>query len=79
MHHMTVKLTKNQILILGHTVNRAVGGYFCGESLNMLKLTKLGLMEPAGKKACCDDKFYKITAWGKQRLNAEVQKQKGKN
>jgi len=65
---MAEKITRNQRDILDHTARRAAGGFYCGDSDDMQALIKLGLMECAGTKSFCPDKFFKITSAGHKLL-----------
>lgn len=59
-------MNAEQMKILIHTVSRAAGGFYCGDSIDMKALVKQGLMEYAGRKPCCSDKFFKITEKGRR-------------
>lgn len=61
-------LNKEQRAIMEHTINRAAGGFYCGDSKDMQKLVELGFMESAGKKTFVPDEYFKITNEGKQYL-----------
>ena len=54
--------------ILKHTVSRASGGLFCGDSKEMQELVTNGLMESVGFKSFVPDEYFRITAKGKQYL-----------
>lgn len=59
-------LTKNQKDILDHTLYRAAGNYYCGDSDDMQVLIGLGLMRNAGIKPEVPDEYFTITALGKK-------------
>jgi len=62
-------LTINQIAILDHTLHRAAGGYYCGNSGDMKILVKLGLMCLSGTKSGCMDEYFTITERGRKRFS----------
>lgn len=59
-----MELTKEQIDILDHTVNRATGSRFCGGGTVMDSLVKLGLMRSIGRVSWCPDEFFTVTDMG---------------
>ena len=66
----TVTLTQAQVEILTHTMYRAAGGFYCGDSPDMKLLIKLGLMRSVGRKSFLLDEFFKLTPKGKAYVNA---------
>ncbi len=62
---MTLKLTKNQIDIIDHTLHRTANGLFCGNSDDMQTLVRLGLMYSQGKAGFCPDEYFGVTAKGR--------------
>lgn len=68
-----MKLNREQIEILDHTVNRSAGGFYCGGSDEMDALLDCGLMEYAGMKSFAPDKYYKITSKGRKALRSANQ------
>lgn len=54
--------------ILYHTMNRAFGRLYCGDSTEMQELVQAGLMVSAGKKSFAPDEYFTITYEGKQAL-----------
>lgn len=63
-----IELNEEEIAILDHTVNRAAGGRYCGDSDDMDILVDKGLMKCVGTVAWCPDKFYTITEEGRSIL-----------
>ncbi len=64
-----MKLNKEQLAILDHTVHRAPGGFYCGDSSDMQELVTNGLMKFAGFKPGVFDKYFKITSKGRDHLS----------
>lgn len=52
--------------ILDHTLNRAAGGLYCGDSPAMQSLVNAGFMEFAGRKAFVPDSYFRVTASGRE-------------
>ena len=65
-----MSLTNNQRNILDHTVHRAVGCFYCGDSNDMQRLVQLELMVSAGKKPFVLDEYFTITGKGRKALKA---------
>jgi len=65
-----MELSKEQLEILNHTVYRAAHGFFCGDSPDMQKLVKEGLMVSAGRKSFVPDEYFQITSKGRKRLTS---------
>lgn len=63
-------LTKEQRSILHHTEHRAAGGLYCGGGKDMDVLVAAGLMQSAGRKSFVPDEYFRITAAGRNALNA---------
>ena len=61
-------LTPNMIAILDHTVHRAPRGMYCGSSLDMQALVKMGYMASAGKASFMVDEHFRITDAGREAL-----------
>jgi len=61
-----MKLTKEQIQILKHTINN---GRYCGDSESMDDLCDKDLMKCIGRLSFCPDKYYQITRKGKEFVN----------
>jgi hypothetical protein len=70
----SASLTRAQVAILHHTVNRAAGHRYCGGGKTMDQLVEMGLMELIGYTAWCPDPYYGITTKGLAALrhNADV-------
>jgi hypothetical protein len=51
--------------ILDHTLHRAANGPCCGDSPAMQRLVAAGLMEPAGRKSCVPDPYFRVTSAGR--------------
>lgn len=60
------QLTKEQIAILKHTLTRAAGGLYCGDSPDMQALISRRLMEPVGRKAFVPHEYFRLTDAGKK-------------
>lgn len=58
-------LTKKHIDIMEHTLDRAAGGYFCGDSREMQELVADGLMAYAGRKSFVPDPYFQLTEKGR--------------
>lgn len=54
--------------ILDHTVHRAPGGMYCGDSAEMQELVKLGLMASAPRASFVPDPYFRITDMGRTQL-----------
>lgn len=67
-------LSKEQAEILNHTLNRATGQRYCGDSAEMQDLCRMGLMESVGRASWCPDEYFTITSAGRKRL-AELNKE----
>ncbi len=52
--------------IMEHTVDRAAGGLYCGDSLEMQSLVAAGLMESAGRKSFAPEPYFQITGKGRE-------------
>jgi len=64
-------MNKNQLEILQHTVSRAAGGLFCGDSPDMQALVKEGLMisyTNLWRKSFVPDEYFSITSKGREAL-----------
>lgn len=57
-------ITNKQREILEHTAYRAADGLYCGDSEDVQKLVKLGLLVSAGKKSFVPDEYFQLTALG---------------
>lgn len=66
------ELTKEQGNTLHHTVYRAAGGYYCGETKTVRELVEMGLMEYAGRKSFVPDPYFKATAAGREALKEAI-------
>ena len=58
-------LNEEHLAILRHTLSRAAGRRYCGDSAAMQELVSAGLMVPFGKTAFCPDPYFGITADGR--------------
>jgi len=67
-----MKLTKEQIDILDHTMHRAASGFFCGDSPDMQGLVAAGLMESAGRKSFVPEGYFRITEKGRVALEEGI-------
>ena len=65
-----MKLSREQCEILDHTLHRAAGGYYCGDSTDMKALVDQGMMESAGRKSFVPSEYFRITIKGKDALYA---------
>ena len=63
-----MNLSFHQVEILGHCVNRAAGGRFCGGGDHLEDLVARGLMRYIGTPEWCPDPFYSITEAGRAAL-----------
>jgi len=63
-------MSESQLAILGHTIRRAPQGVYCGDSIDMQELVRLGYMVSAGNVAWCPDEYFRITTAGKQAWQA---------
>jgi len=63
-------LNKEHIAILDHTLYRAPGSRYCGDSDEMQELCKEGLMKCIGKVSFCPDKYFGITQNGRKALES---------
>jgi hypothetical protein len=59
-----IELTREQLGILDHTLNRAAGRRYCGEGKDMEALCALGLMRPAGRVSWVPEPYYTFTKCG---------------
>ncbi len=71
---MNSNLSAEQVSILDHTANRAVGGFYCGGGPEMDHLVSLGLMVPAGGKSFVSDPYFRMTAAGREALREHKNK-----
>ena len=67
---MTMAITNKQREILDHTAHGAAGGFYCGDSVDMQVLVRMGLMVSMGKKSFCPDEYFALTAAGRKTLSA---------
>jgi len=67
-----MELNKEHIAILDHTLHRAAGNRYCGDSEEMQELCKEGLMKSLGKVAWCPDEYFIITDKGRSVLNLAI-------
>ena len=65
-----MRINKEKIAIMDHTVHRAAGGVYCGDSRDMQEMVDDGLMESAGKKSFVPSEYFRITARGRGVLQA---------
>jgi len=63
-------ITNKQREILDHTAHGAAGGFYCGDSVDMQVLVRMGLMVSMGKKSFCPDEYFALTAAGRKTLSA---------
>ena len=63
-----MELNREQFEILDHTVHRAAGGLYCGDSPDMQELVKAGFMQSAGRKSFVPDEHFRITGKGREAL-----------
>ena len=68
---MVLELNREQREILSHTMYRAAGKRYCGDSEDMQALVKAGYMKPCGTASWCPDPFFTITAEGRKALTQE--------
>lgn len=61
-----MQLSKEQFEIIEHTLERAAGGFYCGNSSEMRELVSLGLMKSAGHKSFVPDEYFKVTEKGRE-------------
>lgn len=61
-------MPEEHMAILDHTVSRAAGGRYCGDSLAMQELVRAGLMHSLGKAAWCPDEYFTVTEAGRSAL-----------
>lgn len=66
-----MELNEEQIEIMIHTMRRAAGRMYCGNSPDMQALVEAGYMAAVGKKSFCPDEYFRITKEGEKAL-AEV-------
>jgi hypothetical protein len=67
-----MNIDKEQLAILDHTVNRAAGGLYCGDSPEMRELVSHRLMVSAGRKSFVPDEYFKITDKGRDALRSAI-------
>lgn len=58
-------MTNEQIAILDHTLHRAAGNVYCGDSPDMQGLVKLGYMVSLGKPKWSCGEYFRITQAGR--------------
>jgi len=63
-----LKLSKQHIGILDHTLHRAANQQFCGDSPAMQELVEAGLMRSLGRKSFAPDEYFGITRAGRTAL-----------
>lgn len=63
-----MKLSKQHIGILDHTLHRAANQQFCGDSPAMQELVEAGLMRSLGRKSFAPDEYFGITRAGRTAL-----------
>jgi len=68
-----MKLNKEQLEILNHTVYRTAQGAFCGDSPDMQILVEKGLMVSVGRKSFVQDEYFQITSIGRAMLRSAQQ------
>ncbi len=61
-------LTKEQADIIQHTLYRAAGGRYCGDSIEMQELVKWGLMKSLGRCSFVPDEYFGVTSKGREAL-----------
>jgi hypothetical protein len=61
---MKMRLNREQLDILDHTMHRTANGLFCGSSPDMQELVRAGFMVEAGFKSFVPDPYFKITGKG---------------
>jgi hypothetical protein len=71
-----MKMNREQLDILDHTMHRTANGLFCGNSPDMQELVKAGYMVEAGYKSFVPDPYFKITGKG---IAAFKESQKGES
>jgi len=59
-----MNFTKEHFEILDHTIHRAAGRLYCGDSPEMRELVAAGYMESVGRVSFCPDEYFKITQAG---------------
>ena len=64
-------MNNEQFAILDHTLHRAGGHRYCGDSPDMQALVAAGLMQSIGKVEWCPDEFFVITGKGQEAFEAE--------
>jgi hypothetical protein len=64
-----MELSKNQLGILNHTVQRSAHEFFCGDSPDMQKLVEKEFMVSAGRKSFVPDEYFQITDKGREVLH----------
>lgn len=62
------ELTATQVEILKHTLYRAAGGRYCGDSPDMQALVAAGYMRSIGKASWCPDEYFVMTVAGNAAL-----------
>ena len=61
-------LNTEQLSILDHTMHRAAGGLYCGDSPDMEKLVANGFMVSAGRKSFVPSEYFRMTGRGREAL-----------
>jgi len=62
-------------MILDHTIHRASGGMYCGDSPDMQQLVAAGLMRSSGHKFFVPDEYFQITIEGREALKHDPSKE----
>jgi hypothetical protein len=63
-----MKLTAEHRAIIQHTLHRAAGGRYCGDSKEMQDLVHIGVMEPLGRIFFVPEEYFKLTPDWEERL-----------
>jgi hypothetical protein len=69
---MEQTMSNEEYEILDHTLHRASGGRYCGDSPAMQRLVAQGLMQSIGFASWCRDEYFGITEAGRAALGAET-------
>ncbi len=71
-----MKLNKEHISILEHTINRPAGSPYCGDRKETDELCEVGFMRYVGKKPFVSDPYYGITNEGRKALVEQTSENK---
>lgn len=63
---MSKTLSKEHVDIIQHTLYRAAGGRYCGDSIEMQELCEWGLMRSLGRCSFVPDEYFGVTGKGRE-------------